>query len=248
MRVAWHLSLIPAVLAVFAASPLVQAADAHHGALTPRRHALNRNANTVEKRAQYDNARFTNFAVGQGACGGWNVASDFVIALSIPMYEGGPHCGESVTLTYNGKTAHATVVDECQECPYDAIDLSNGLFEYLVPGGLDVGQVYGSWSFGSGDPAPPPKTQAPPPPPKTTPPPPPPPSSTQHSSTHTIPTSTPTPTSTPPKSTPSKTPSSTPSTSATPTVTSTPAPAYTPGTFDDITQAFLGLGALAVMD
>ena len=43
---------------------------------------------------------------------------------------------------------------KCVECPYAAIDLSPGLFTYLVPGGFDQGVAYGSWDFGGGDPAP----------------------------------------------------------------------------------------------
>ncbi|THH19977.1 hypothetical protein EUX98_g8673 [Antrodiella citrinella] len=141
MRVAWTSPLIAAVLAVLFASPSTQAADAHnhrqlgHG----RRHALNR-INAIEKRAQFEGATFTNFVDGMGACGNFNSGSDFIIALSVPMYANGAHCGEAVTLTYNGKTVQATVADECQACDYTAIDLSDGLFAALVPGGLSVGE------------------------------------------------------------------------------------------------------------
>ena len=77
MRLAWQWSLISAIVV---ASPFTHAADTnHHGRSFGRRHSLSRMNSEVqiEKRG-FDNARFTNFVTGQGACGGFNVASDFV--------------------------------------------------------------------------------------------------------------------------------------------------------------------------
>lgn len=51
-------------------------ASAHgHGTLK-RRHPSN--LNTIERRAQFENARMTFYKTGQGACGGFNNDGDFV--------------------------------------------------------------------------------------------------------------------------------------------------------------------------
>jgi len=42
---------------------------------------------TLQKR--YDNARFTFFDTGLGACGTTNKASDFIVALNSPQYGNG---------------------------------------------------------------------------------------------------------------------------------------------------------------
>jgi hypothetical protein len=95
-----------------------------------------------------DSARFTWFVTGLGACGGVNTDSDFIVAINQPQWDGGSHCYETVTLTFNGKSAQAQIVDECMECPPNALDLSIGLFRFLA--GPSVDQVTGEWSFGSG--------------------------------------------------------------------------------------------------
>ncbi|KAF9015219.1 hypothetical protein BDQ17DRAFT_1403917 [Cyathus striatus] len=91
-------------------------------------------------------ARFTWFNTGLGACGGTNSASDFIVAINKPQWDGGSHCYETVTLTYNGKSAQAQIVDECMGCPPNALDLSVGLFRFLV--GPSQDEVMGDWSFG----------------------------------------------------------------------------------------------------
>jgi len=113
-------------------------------------------------------ATFTHFDTGLGACGHVNVPSDFIVAISQLQWEGGKHCGEAITITANGKTAHATIMDECMGCEFNNIDLTNGLYGFFDP--TFVGTFTGDWEFGSGGPAPPPppKKSAPPPPVKTT--------------------------------------------------------------------------------
>lgn len=53
--------------------------------------------------------------LGLGACGGWNKPSDYIVALNIGMWDGGSHCGESLTITAEGKTMTATVADEVSQ-------------------------------------------------------------------------------------------------------------------------------------
>ncbi|KAJ6554796.1 hypothetical protein B0H19DRAFT_1263094 [Mycena capillaripes] len=78
--------------------------------------------------------------------------------------DGSTYCGK-LRINYNGKSTVATCVDECATCDvWGSIDLTKGLFTYLVgAGGLDQGEFWGSWSFVDGNDDPPP-----PPPKKTT--------------------------------------------------------------------------------
>ncbi|KAN0140174.1 RlpA-like double-psi beta-barrel-protein domain-containing protein-containing protein [Lactarius tabidus] len=165
-----------------------------------------RSPNALQRRhtthlAKRFSGSFTYYAVGLGSCGTTNVPSDFIVALNIGQYSSS-YCGVSITITCNGKTAQATIMDECPGCGYGGLDLSEGLFQYF--GSLDAGVLSGSWDFGSsGD--------------------------SQSTSTTPTPTSTPpAPTTTStwtPTSTPSPTTSSTPTTTSTPpTTTSSPPP------------------------
>ncbi|CAL1704219.1 unnamed protein product [Somion occarium] len=224
-------------------------ADAHgsRGVAMRRRHPVN----VLERRAQFANARFTFYKAGLGACGQVNGNDDFIVAMNVPQFNEG-HCFETITLSYEGKTTQAQVVDECMGCPFGAIDLSPGLFSFLTNGNMDAGAILGEWSFGKGDPPKPTTTSTPPPPPpttshtpSTTSTPPPPPTTTSISTSQT-------PTSTSHSKTSSSTSSSRTS-SATPTSTSSSA-APTPtqavievGTLNSINQAFLGVAALAVV-
>ncbi|KAG1738335.1 uncharacterized protein EDB91DRAFT_1018697, partial [Suillus paluster] len=105
----------------------------------------------VHKRS-FDNARFTFYDVGLGACGQYSSPGDFVyrrpqrppIGAGFP----GPECFKSITITYGGKTAQATIMDECMGCPYGGLDFSDGLFNYFASAADGV--VYGSWWFNDG--------------------------------------------------------------------------------------------------
>ncbi|KAH9851528.1 riboflavin aldehyde-forming enzyme [Lenzites betulinus] len=101
----------------------------------------------LEKRAR--TGRGTWFEVGLGACGKTNKDSDKIIAISSNIYNSGAHCDKKVkiTNTANGKTATATVRDECPGCSSNDIDMSPSLFEEL--GDLDTGVLAVSWYFTS---------------------------------------------------------------------------------------------------
>ncbi|KAF7972633.1 hypothetical protein HWV62_1482 [Athelia sp. TMB] len=94
--------------------------------------------------------QFTYYAdnTDEGACGGWNKPSDYIVALNAQQFNNGQHCGETVTITVNGKTQSATVVDECMGCGFGGLDFSSGLFSSFAD--LGVGELHGTWSFGSG--------------------------------------------------------------------------------------------------
>ncbi|KAJ3504013.1 hypothetical protein NLJ89_g8161 [Agrocybe chaxingu] len=100
---------------------------------------------------RFDGTRWTFYDVGLGACGQTNVASDYIVALNAEQFGSGypgPNCFKSITLSYNGKTATATIMDSCPGCPYGGLDLSRGLFQHFAS--EDVGVIYGSWSFNDG--------------------------------------------------------------------------------------------------
>jgi len=167
--------------------------------------------------------RATYYAAGLGACGTVNDGNDFIIALNSAQFSGS--CYRTITIGYGGKTATATVTDLCPGCPYGAIDMSQGLFEYFADTSLGVIQV--EWAFGNSlDDAPRTtttrrtSTTRPPPPPTTT---------STRSSTRSQPTTS--------ISRPSPTSSSTSSSEAEETSSSSSEPASTPvSNFDGLNR------------
>ncbi|KAG5728381.1 hypothetical protein E4T56_gene19164 [Termitomyces sp. T112] len=95
-------------------------------------------------------ARFSFYKPGLGACGQTNGRNDFIVALNQEQFGNGENCFKTITITYGGKSTQATIVDECMECPYAALDFSPGLFDFFGP--ESAGYLYGSWEFGSGEP------------------------------------------------------------------------------------------------
>ncbi|KAI0738070.1 hypothetical protein C8Q80DRAFT_1293786 [Daedaleopsis nitida] len=75
---------------------------------------------------RFENTRFTFFGVGQNACGSFDHDGDFIVALNTHQWDDGSHCYAPITVSYQGKSANAKITDECEECPYGAIDLSPG--------------------------------------------------------------------------------------------------------------------------
>ncbi|KAI0664986.1 RlpA-like double-psi beta-barrel-protein domain-containing protein-containing protein [Cubamyces menziesii] len=208
-----------------------------HGPAHHRRHeAIAAHANTtahvnatgsqLQRRGEFTNARLTYYDVGLGACGKKNVPSDFIVALNGESFGDsypGPNCFRPIEITYNGKTAQATIMDKCPGCPSPGgLDLSTGLFSYLAP--LDDGVLYATWRYTDegGDPEPSSSSQWVPPSSTWQPPP----SSTHHSTTSTW---SPEPSSTTWWSSSSEEPSSswTPSSTWTPSSSSTPTPSST---------------------
>lgn len=91
---------------------------------------------------------------GLGSCGETHGASEDIVALphGIMTPQNGanpnnnPLCGSMITITYNGASHQAEVVDTCGGCEGGSIDLSPTLFEKVAPNG--DGRVSGvSWSF-----------------------------------------------------------------------------------------------------
>ncbi|KAF9653154.1 hypothetical protein BDM02DRAFT_3183110 [Thelephora ganbajun] len=116
---------------------------------SPARRSSRHNAlQPFQKRAS---GQFTYYAAGMGACGKQNTNDDFIVALNTPSWAGGSHCFETVTITINGKTIPAQVVDRCESCGPGDLDFSPGLFHSF--GGTDgQGVMYGTWHFGGEEP------------------------------------------------------------------------------------------------
>ncbi|KAF8209503.1 hypothetical protein K438DRAFT_1960498 [Mycena galopus ATCC 62051] len=105
---------------------------------------------------------FTNYfaAENEGACGAWHQDTEYVVAYPMSKWNNGAECNKQVCISSNGMTVTATIVDECEGCADSQLDFSQGLFGHFV-GGVqndnNVGQIYGSYTFGacgSSDPAP----------------------------------------------------------------------------------------------
>ncbi|KAA1470599.1 hypothetical protein DENSPDRAFT_879826 [Dentipellis sp. KUC8613] len=96
----------------------------------------------IEKR---NSGRGTYYAVGLGACGVTNNDNQAIVALNTADYAGGAHCGQTISITANGKTHSAQVMDLCPGCAPGGIDMSPSLFESFAS--LDVGVLQVQWSF-----------------------------------------------------------------------------------------------------
>ncbi|KAF8217397.1 RlpA-like double-psi beta-barrel-protein domain-containing protein-containing protein [Mycena galopus ATCC 62051] len=181
------LSLLPVA---FAALATAHQPRVNHHALAKRA-----NGDLLDKRDTYNGARWTFYSTGLGACGGTNKDSDYIVALNQDTFGNdypSQYCNKQITMTYNGKTTTATIVDSCPGCPSNGgLDLSPGLFSFFAD--QSEGVIYGDWSFtdgsgggSGGDTTTTTKktTTTPPPPPPTT--------------THTTPKETPTTTEAPP--------------------------------------------------
>lgn len=115
-----------------------------------RRHSgvAKRSKADVGLHKRFSNARFTFYAAGLGACGKTNSDNDFIVALNQAQYGSGSDCFKEITITANGKTHGATIVDECPGCPYGGLDMSKALFDFFAAESLGV--ITGSWDFASG--------------------------------------------------------------------------------------------------
>ncbi|KAL7412180.1 hypothetical protein BDY24DRAFT_416366 [Mrakia frigida] len=116
--------------------------------------ASKRNAAKTNNLAKRESGRMTYF--GPGACGIVHQNSEWTVALNgeqLRSFGGGyppAACGKQITITYGGKTATATVQDECpsQYCSWGQLDLSPSLFTFFEP--ESTGVFTAEWYFGAG--------------------------------------------------------------------------------------------------
>jgi len=141
-----------------------------------RRHsdvAVRARGDILRKRDGGNRFTFYDITVGTTACGGTYSKDAFVVALDQAQFGTAypsPFCNKQITITVNGKSADATIVDSCPGCPPNGLDMTEGLFKHFSA--LGVGVIYGGWQAGGGAPAsasaPAPTTSNSPPPPTST--------------------------------------------------------------------------------
>ncbi|KAJ7364647.1 RlpA-like double-psi beta-barrel-protein domain-containing protein-containing protein [Mycena albidolilacea] len=84
---------------------------------------------------------------GTGACGTVLQNSDFILALGEGHWDDGAHCGETVTVGYNGASISVVVADRCPGCQGDNVDLSQGAMSALDPNWLNDGAISVQWTL-----------------------------------------------------------------------------------------------------
>ncbi|GAB1729402.1 hypothetical protein NU195Hw_Modified_149t1 [Hortaea werneckii] len=96
----------------------------------------------------------THYSPGLGSCGWTSSSSENIVAIAHGIMDNGanpnnnPLCGQTITISYQGSTHQAKVVDTCPGCEDAAIDLSPSLFKAVAPNG--DGRVHGvEWWFNS---------------------------------------------------------------------------------------------------
>lgn len=99
------------------------------------------------------NGDLTWYTIGLGACGEDDTGKDMtdpIVALSYLLMgtesNDNPYCGKTITISYGGKTATATVKDKCMGCAIHAIDVSQLVFTEVI-GDLGVGRAPVTWWF-----------------------------------------------------------------------------------------------------
>ncbi|KAJ6512279.1 RlpA-like double-psi beta-barrel-protein domain-containing protein-containing protein, partial [Mycena vulgaris] len=83
-----------------------------------------------------------------GACG-WTINNgDMAVALKAGDYASGAHCGQSITVHYNGHSISVVVADLCPGCQgTHGIDLTQGAMAVLDANYIAHGVDSVTWSF-----------------------------------------------------------------------------------------------------
>lgn len=99
----------------------------------------------------------TFYAPGLGSCGTYSTPADAICAISHSRYDAAatangianpnlnPLCGKQIRVTRGGKSVLVTVVDRCEGCAEDDVDLSPSAFEKIAE--EKEGRVKGSWDW-----------------------------------------------------------------------------------------------------
>jgi hypothetical protein len=95
----------------------------------------------------------TFYSVGADNCGTSSTDNDLVCAISQQMYNTvansesiSEYCGHSINITYNGKTIQVKVVDSCESCDANHLDLSPAAFNSLADADLGVIDIQWTWA------------------------------------------------------------------------------------------------------
>jgi expansin (peptidoglycan-binding protein) len=105
----------------------------------------------------YGSGTWYDITTGYTACGARHNAGEFVVAVSAARYDatavdGNPNhntiCGRQIRI--DGPSVHgpvyAKIVDRCEACAYDDIDMTASLFQNVV-GDLSTGRANIVWHF-----------------------------------------------------------------------------------------------------
>ncbi|KAJ6450360.1 RlpA-like double-psi beta-barrel-protein domain-containing protein-containing protein [Mycena sanguinolenta] len=85
---------------------------------------------------------------GRGACGSILQNSDFIVALGTGHWDGGSHCGQTISVSYQGRTIRVVVQDLCPGCQgANGIDLAEGPMAAIDPNFINDGVIPVVWSF-----------------------------------------------------------------------------------------------------
>lgn len=88
----------------------------------------------------------TFYQPGVGACGWTSKSEDLIVAIGHDLYDSGSYCGRGLFASYNGKSVSVTVVDRCEGCTQNDLDLSPAAFNQLAS--PDVGLLHNvQWHF-----------------------------------------------------------------------------------------------------
>ncbi|OAV98996.1 hypothetical protein PTTG_02455 [Puccinia triticina 1-1 BBBD Race 1] len=96
----------------------------------------------------------TYYSPGLGSCGQQSGNQDLIVAVSHSLYdsyEGGNQdgnslCGKSIRASYGPNSIVVSVVDRCEGCSTNDLDLSPAAFRRLSP--LNTGRLHGiRWTF-----------------------------------------------------------------------------------------------------
>lgn len=80
------------------------------------------------------------------ACGGYYLPTDRIAALGAGSFGSKAACGKTATISYNGNTTAATIIDRCEACAPDDIDVTPVVFQELAP--TPSGRVPGvAWGY-----------------------------------------------------------------------------------------------------
>ncbi|KAJ7803866.1 RlpA-like double-psi beta-barrel-protein domain-containing protein-containing protein, partial [Mycena leptocephala] len=96
-------------------------------------------------------ASYYNPAGGFGACGSVLQDADFIVALGTDHWDGGAHCGQTMTVQRNGASISVTVADLCPGCVglhgANSIDLSQGAMAAIDSNFFNDGITTVTWTL-----------------------------------------------------------------------------------------------------
>ncbi|EKJ69893.1 hypothetical protein NXS19_007851 [Fusarium pseudograminearum] len=88
----------------------------------------------------------TFYNPGKGACEETHGDADMVAAIGRGLYDSGDYCGKTIKVTGEAGEAIVTVVDRCDGCADNDLDISPAAFEQAM-GDKDQGRVQGEWNW-----------------------------------------------------------------------------------------------------